>query len=194
MAITSKRRTPNSGADRKAPLVEIVHGPFQDARSRSRLNARFREGSWIVPSSGDAFSHYVSVVGNLTASVAGASEPAFQYVRSIVREGLPREAFDRVKGAIGMTAEGLSSLTGIPVRTLARRRKFKPDESERLMRVASAFQKALELFEDLGKARTWFTTPKPALAGLTPAQCCDTETGCREVEDLLGRIEESVYW
>ncbi len=180
--------------DRRALLVEIVRQGFRDARGRSNLNAHLRQGSWIVPSSPDVLNHYVSVVGNLTSRVTDAREPAFQYVRSVVKEGLPRTAFDRFKGAVGMTAEGLSSLTGIPLRTLARRRKLKPDESERLLRVVSAFQKALEVFHELGKARAWFTSPKAGLAGLTPAECCDTEAGCREVEGLLGRIDESVYW
>ena len=93
-----------------------------------------------------------------------------------------------------MTAEMLSSLTGIPLRTLARRQKLKSDESERLLRVASAFQKTLELFRDLEKARSWFASPKVALGGLAPVECCDTEAGCREVEDLVGRIRHGVYW
>jgi putative toxin-antitoxin system antitoxin component (TIGR02293 family) len=174
--------------------LEIVPGPLQGVSSGSRRPARFSEGRWVVPVSADALSHYISVVGNLTSQAAGASAPAFQYVRSVVKEGLPRSAFDRVKGAVGVSSEGLSSLTGIPLRTLSRRRKLKPDESERLLRVASAFQKAVELFRDLEKARAWFTSPKPALAGLAPLQCCDTETGSREVENLLGRVDESVYW
>jgi putative toxin-antitoxin system antitoxin component (TIGR02293 family) len=111
-----------------------------------------------------------------------------------VREGLPRTPFDRFKRAVGITAEGLSSLTGIPLRTLARRRELKPFESERLQRVALAFKKNLELFRDLERARGWFARPKAALGGLTPVECCDTEAGCREVEQLLGRIDESVCW
>ena len=173
--------------------LEIIRLPVSSSR-RPHAFARFGQGKWVVPFSRDAFSHYLSVVGNLTLDVGGASATAFRYVRSIVSNGLPRKAFDRVKDAIGMTAERLSSLTGIPTRTLARRERLKPDESERLLRVASAFQKALEVFRDLEKARSWFITPRSALAGLAPLECCDTEAGCREVEDLLGRIDESVYW
>jgi putative toxin-antitoxin system antitoxin component (TIGR02293 family) len=135
----------------------------------------------------------MSVIGNLTGDISEASEPAFRFVRSTIKEGLPREAFDRIKNAIATTTEVLSSITEIPARTIARRKKFKPDESERLFRVASAFQKAVETLKDLEKARRWFTTPKTALSGLSPIVCCDTETGCREVENLLGRIDESVY-
>jgi len=179
---------------RETLRLQVVTGPMAGAPGRARPPARFTAGQWVVPASADPLSHYVSVVGNLTSRAVGTSAPAFQYVRSVVKEGLPRAAFDRVKGAVGLTAESLSLLTGIPLRTLARRRKLKPDESERLLRVASAFQKALELFHDFEKARSWFASPKPALAGLSPVECCDTESGCREVEDLLGRIDQSVYW
>lgn len=178
----------------KALRLEVVPRSLGGAFGGSRKAVQFGEGRWIVSASPDPLSHYVSLVGNLTSRAAGASTPAFQYVRTVVKEGLPRSAFDRVRGAVGVTADGLSALTGIPLRTLSRRRKLKPDESERLLRVASAFQKAVELFRDLEKARAWFTSPKAALAGLAPLECCDTEAGCREVESLLGRVEESVYW
>lgn len=171
--------------------LEVLDRPLEDPR---KLHQRFsRKGSWVVYPSGDPFSHYVSVIGNLTGNVADAQEPAFKFVRSIVKQGLPREAFDRIKSAIATTTEQLSSIAEIPPRTIARRKRFKPDESERLLRLALAFQKTLELFADLEKARRWFTTAKSALAGLTPIESCDTETGCKEVENLLGRIDESVY-
>lgn len=152
-----------------------------------------RKNAWIVHSSGDVFSHYLPLVWNLTRNLVDVNEPTFSFLRSMVKEGLPRSAFDRLKSVIATTTEELSLATSIPVRTVARRERFKPDESERLLRVASVFQKALELFEDLEKARKWFTTPKSALSGLTPIVCCDTETGAKEVENLLGRIDESVY-
>jgi len=175
-------------------VLEVLNERLQDTHNWTIANKHFsRKDSWVVYTSGDLFSHYVSLVGNLTGNIKEANEPTFRFVRSTVKEGLPRGAFDRIKGAIATSSEELSAITEIPARTIARRKKFKPDESERILRVASAFQKTLELFEDLEKARKWFTTSKTALAGLTPIKCCDTETGCKEVENLLGRIDESVY-
>ncbi len=178
--------------------LEVLKERLPDTRNWtdvnwSKFNQRFSSKKWVVYTPGDAFSHYISVMGNLTGSVNEPSEPAFQFIRSRLKEGLPRGAFDRIKDAIATTTEELSSITEISTRTVARRKRFKPDESDRLLRVASAFQKALELFEDLEKARKWFTTSKAALAGFSPIECCDTETGCKEVENLLGRIDESVY-
>jgi putative toxin-antitoxin system antitoxin component (TIGR02293 family) len=175
-------------------LVEVLNERMADTHDWTKLNQHFlRKDSWVVYSAGDTFSHYVSLVANLTGNIKDASEPTFGFVRATVREGLPRGAFDRIKGAIGTSSEELALVTDIPARTIARRKKFKPAESERLLRVGSAFQKTLELFEDLDRARKWFTTPKSALGGLSPIKCCDTETGCKEVENLLGRLDEGVY-
>jgi putative toxin-antitoxin system antitoxin component (TIGR02293 family) len=175
-------------------FLEVLNERLHSTETWAKLNQHYlHKDTWVVYPYGDSFSHYVSIVGNLTGDVRDAREPTFNFIRSKLKEGLPREAFDRIKGAIATSSEELSLITEIPARTIARRKRFKPDESERLFRVASAFQKTLELFEDLKKARKWFTTPKSALAGLTPIQCCDTEAGCKEVENLLGRLDESVY-
>ncbi len=173
-------------------FVEVLDERWQG--SWSKFSQHFsRKDSWAVYPSADAFSHYITLVANLTGSIKDTSEPTFTFVRSTVKEGLPREAFDRIKGAIGTSSEELALVTEIPPRTIARRKRFKPDESERLLRVASAFQRTLELFQDIDKARKWFTTSKVALGGLSPLKCCDTEAGCREVENLLGRLDEGVY-
>jgi len=81
----------------------------------------------------------------------------------------------------------------VPLRTLARRQRFKADESERILRVASAFQRVLDLMEDVDQARHWFVTPKRALDGHTPLQFCDTAPGAEEVERFLGRLEHGVF-
>jgi putative toxin-antitoxin system antitoxin component (TIGR02293 family) len=96
-----------------------------------------------------------------------------------------------------MGLPALGSLIGIPERTLARRRvagKLTPEESERLLRVASIFEKAAELFEgDLEAAVGWLTSPKKALGQQQPLLYARTELGAREVENLLGRLEYGVF-
>jgi putative toxin-antitoxin system antitoxin component (TIGR02293 family) len=85
---------------------------------------------------------------------------------------------------------------GIPERTLARRRsrgKFTPEESERLLRLGTVFEQAVELFEgDNAAALRWLTAPRKALEGKTPLAYARTELGAREVEDLIGRLEHGV--
>lgn len=188
------RNVPSPSIGRLSTTLEIFSENLQDSQQSAKLRRLLsKKETWLVPSSFDLFSHYVSLLWNLTRDPVEVEEPTFTFLRSTLKEGLPRDAFDRLKSLIATSTEKLSHVTNIPVRTVARRARFKPDESERLLRVASAFQKALELFEDLEKARKWFTTPKLALSALTPIECCDTETGAREVENLLGRIDESVY-
>lgn len=195
MATKEKSRTsPTQKTNELVTAIEILSDSLHDSDNRKRINSILsHQNYWVVHVAGDAFSHYVSVIGNLTRTIERADEPVFRFLRSTVKQGLPRSSFDLIKSAISVTTEQLSLITEIPVRTIARRERFKPDESERILRVASAFQKTLELFEDLQKARRWFTTPKSALSGLSPLECCDTETGSKEVENLLGRIDEGVY-
>jgi putative toxin-antitoxin system antitoxin component (TIGR02293 family) len=190
---TKHQGTSKKGAD-IATFLEILSGQIGRHQDWNELSEYFsRKNSWVVYDASNLFSHYISVIGNLTGNVVEPSEPMFKVVRSTIKEGLPREAFDRIKKAMATTTEELSLITEIPARTIARRKRFKPDESERIFRVASVFQKVVEMHKDLEQARKWFTTSKVALSGLTPIECCDTEAGSREVENLLGRIDESVY-
>src|ERR1044071_3894873 len=57
----------------------------------------------------------------------------------------------------------------------------------RLLRQATA------VFGDAERARAWLKHPQVALGGAVPLDYASTETGAREVENLLGRIEYSVY-
>jgi putative toxin-antitoxin system antitoxin component (TIGR02293 family) len=72
--------------------------------------------------------------------------------------------------------------------------RFAPDESERLLRVSTVFEKAVELFEgDVAGAVTWLTSPRRALGYQTPLAYSRTELGAREVENLIGRLEHGVF-
>ncbi len=126
-----------------------------------------------------------------------AADPAagtMRQIRDAVRTGAPRALFDQLKQNLGISSEELCDVVGITTRTLARRTdRFKPDESERLLRVAGVFAKAVDVLEDEDAARHWMSRPKSALGGLTPLRCCDTEIGTRETEALLGRIEHGVF-
>jgi len=149
--------------------------------------------SWIVREPQTSYNHWSSVLENLTGKVVVEHALTLVGMRDLVHKGLERKAFDRIRDGVGISTEQLSDVAGIPKRTLVRRERFKPEETDRILRVASAFQKTVEVLEDLESARIWFSSPRRALAGLSPLQCCDTETGAREVEDLLGRLEQGVF-
>ena len=114
----------------------------------------------------------------------------------LLKVGLPVSAFGRLQERMGLSAREIAMRLNIPPRTLARRKKegrLPPGESERLFRYAFLFDRAEEVLGDLEAARQWFKTPAKALGGKTPLDYADTEIGAREVEDLLGRLEEGVF-
>ena len=97
----------------------------------------------------------------------------------------------------GIALPEIAAIIGLPARTLARRKtsgRLTPDESEKLLRLSSVFELAVDLFE--GKqsdALKWLSTPKKALENQTPLSYSRTELGAREVEKLIGRLEHGVY-
>jgi putative toxin-antitoxin system antitoxin component (TIGR02293 family) len=116
---------------------------------------------------------------------------------ALVARGLPFSAIDRFKQASGLPWDAVCELVRIPPRTLARRRaarRLDAAESDRLVRAARIVQQALGLFEgDAQAARAWLAAPQRAFGGATPLAFARTETGAREVENLIGRLEHGVY-
>ena len=114
-----------------------------------------------------------------------------------VQRGLSFKALVCLEAISGMTASEIASIIGIPARTLARRRlagKLAPDESERLLRIAAVFEKAVGLFEgDVPAALAWLRAPKKALGQHSPWTYARSELGAREVLDLIGRLEYGVF-
>ena len=174
MAAPASEEDPGDGTTLKSPATVY------------RVNA--------MPAVVEVLDHWLAVLQQLGVKTSAKAGSTLGQVRDALRQGLPREAFERIRGDLGISSEELADVLGIPTRTLARRTdRFKPDESERLLRVCSVVQKAADVLEDRSAARRWMTQPKRALGGLTPLRCCDTEMGAREVEALLGRIEHGVF-
>lgn len=133
--------------------------------------------------------YYVTLLGFKTQEISDLLKR--------VETGFNFNTFERFKRNVDLQTEDLAHLLQIRLRTLARRRekgRFTADESDRLLRVSRVFGKALALFEgNLEAARTWLSTPAPALAGRTPQDLSTTEVGAREVENLIGRLEHGVF-
>ncbi len=71
--------------------------------------------------------------------------------------------------------------------------RLKPDESDRVYRIASVMEAAEQLFEgDHGAALRWLKEPAKALGGIPPLDYLDTEVGADTVRDLIGRLEHGV--
>jgi putative toxin-antitoxin system antitoxin component (TIGR02293 family) len=114
-----------------------------------------------------------------------------------VQRGLPYDVLGHLQKNTGLSAEKLLAWLQIAPRTLTRRKQrghFLREESDRLLRAARVFGRALELFEgDAAGATDWLLSSQPALGGLAPIDAAETEIGSREVEDLIGRLEHGVY-
>lgn len=114
-----------------------------------------------------------------------------------VEAGLSFEALERVGKMTGLSLDRLRVAVRITPRTLTRRKQEKrlsPEESDRLVSVSRLFAQAYDLFEGNTEAGLrWITAPNRALGGLSPIEAAATETGTREVENLIGRLEHGVF-
>ena len=162
--------------------------------SEAEVRSAFRsKWGWVISSHFSTAARYATVLSNLQRSYVEPEKATIGIIRSKIARGLNRDAFNRLKMVLATSGDELSQVVGIPARTLTRRSVFKPDESERILRVATSFQKAIEVLGSLEKARRWFATPKRALGGKTPLEFCDTDVGADEVTRLLGRIDHGVF-
>lgn len=113
-----------------------------------------------------------------------------------MQKGLRFSALETFQNRSGLSTAELADAVGIPARTLARRKeqgRLEPEESDRLLRVARVFAKALDLFEgDAAGARAWLSGPQRALGGERPLVLARTDLGAREVEALAERLEHGV--
>ena len=115
----------------------------------------------------------------------------------LIARGLPFEAIERLQRSIGFDIETIAALVQVPRRTLTRRRhegRFAPEESDRLVAAARLLSKALDLFEGKADAaRAWLTAPQIAFGGAVPLDIAKSETGAREVERLIDRLEQGIF-
>lgn len=114
-----------------------------------------------------------------------------------VEAGFSFEALERLGKTTGLPLERLRVAVRIAPRTLTRRKKEKrlsPEESDRLVSVSRLLAQTFELFEgNIEAGMRWFQNPNRALNGQSPLQVASTETGAREVEKLIGRLEYGVF-
>jgi len=113
-----------------------------------------------------------------------------------IRAGLPMVEFEGLQELLGLSAEALAGYLGISRSTLVRRRKsgrLDMQESDRLLRYARLYARTEEVLGGAAPAREWLQAPARALGFVSPLEFAETEAGCREVENLLGRIEHGVF-
>ncbi len=114
-----------------------------------------------------------------------------------IEAGFSFDALERLGKTTGLSLEMLRVAMRIKSRTLTRRRqerKLSPEESDRLVSVSRLLAQTFELFEgDREAGMRWFTSPNRALGEHSALEIAATETGTREVENLIGRLEHGVF-
>jgi putative toxin-antitoxin system antitoxin component (TIGR02293 family) len=167
--------------------------------AKSKLKKAHRVGKAIALREKTKFGVVDFYVYGPGEGPVGQSKPqtltAAQIIQSI-HEGLPVRDLAVLQTQLDMPMERLAPKLGISRATLNRRLakgKLEPEESDRVVRFARLLGKAIEVFETAEKARLWLNSAQIGLGGVVPLDYAQTEVGAREVEDLLGRIEYSVY-
>jgi len=113
------------------------------------------------------------------------------------KKGFAYRLLERLQRNTALPLETITDLVGIPRRTLARRKRggrLRPDESDRLLRAARLFGRALTLFEGNAHAASeWLQRAQPALGGAVPIALAASNFGAREVETLVDRLEHGIF-
>ncbi len=114
-----------------------------------------------------------------------------------VQTGLHYRALETLSSESGISISEIGATMQVPERTLARRRvtgRLSSEESEKLLRLSHVFEQAVSLFEgDVKAAVAWLKSPKRALSYAAPLAYARTEIGARQVEDLIGKLEQGVF-
>jgi putative toxin-antitoxin system antitoxin component (TIGR02293 family) len=113
-----------------------------------------------------------------------------------LRKGFKMLEFQKLQELLRIPEEELGRYLGISPATLHRRKKsghLETPESERIVQFARLFWLCMEVFGTAEASREWLKTPNPGTATESPLSYSDTEFGAREVENLLGRIDEGVF-
>jgi putative toxin-antitoxin system antitoxin component (TIGR02293 family) len=120
--------------------------------------------------------HTAELIGNETASL-----------RSV-----PFSSVEHLAKRLGVDTSSLLDLIGIPERTRFRRRHdgfLKPDEADRLKRIARVFGEAVRVFGSEAKAALWLKTPSPLLKDSAPLGYLDSDAGAKTVSEEIIRID-----
>ena len=99
-----------------------------------------------------------------------------------LKKGLPVSSLNKLCKHMGVPENRLATTVNIAQRPLTRRKlegRFRPDESERVLRIARLFERAVAVMGSEQRAQQWFQLPVKGLGRKTPLEFADTEHGAR---------------
>jgi len=113
-----------------------------------------------------------------------------------LKEGLPAGIVDVLGRELEISRKELARIAGVAERTLIRKiqeGRLTADQSERMARVARLLSRTIEVLGNKERALRWLKAPRAYFGARPPLDYADTELGCQEVVNLLGRIEHGVF-
>lgn len=126
------------------------------------------------------------LVRELQPRYAGVS--TWEEIRRAVEAGLPVESVRELQTelkrlGVSRPSEYVEAIVSRATRQ--RRERLKPEEGERLLRVAKVIALALDVWEVEADAGAFLTTPHAMLGGAKPIDLATSEIGARQVEHVL---------
>lgn len=110
-----------------------------------------------------------------------------------IRTGFSPTLPHALRATFRLQDKQLEMLLNSSTSTLERRRRehkrLDTVASERLDRIATVSQLAVEVFEDKQAATDWLSRPNDALGGQSPIMLCDTDIGAKQVRRVLLAME-----
>lgn len=114
----------------------------------------------------------------------------------VIRSGIPTaNALKFIESTSSVVPfSTLLRTAGISQRTLERRvgKRLRPDQSDRLFRIARVIDFAEESIGTRAQALEWLNMPNQAMHGARPIEELDTDAGAKRVETALGRLREGI--
>lgn len=115
---------------------------------------------------------------------------------SLVRTGVSKKSLDHILSATDITALEMADIIHTTDRTLRRYTSshlLNPEQSERIIELATLYARGEEVFESLDAFKLWMNTPVMALDNKKPKTFLDTSIGIDFLLTELGRIEHGVF-
>lgn len=145
------------------------------------------------PFDADYRHHAQSVIGEVAD---GDNNYSVDHLLATIRAGVALNVVARVAERYNLGDALLATLLGVSLSTLKRRRasngRLAENESDRFVRVAGLYAMAEDVMGSPLRAAEWMAQPNRSLGQESPNAYAETDTGGREVEDLLGRIAHGV--
>jgi putative toxin-antitoxin system antitoxin component (TIGR02293 family) len=115
---------------------------------------------------------------------------------SMIHVGIRPALFTKMAKHIGMPQKGLAETLKLNERTLRNRsphQRLTQAESEKSLRVARVYAKAMGALGGDENAKKWIVSPIKSLGNRRPIDFLETDVGTQEVLNVLNAIEWGVY-